>query len=655
MSMIFLALVIRLVSLQVFQSDELSYFAKRQQTNTEIVRADRGFIYDRNDVLLVYNRNDYSFYVDLRMLPAEEKQKLAKLFSKILNKNKSHYLRLLQPKGKTICLEKKVPYEKSIKLSEFNHPAFFYIEEPTSVFHYGSVASHVLGYVNGDYKGTNGISESFDNALNGQDGFRLIERNAMGDIISISEDETISPSPGDDIYLTIDKRFQSIAEEELKKGLNLTTAESATCIIMNPNTGEILAMANVNDYDPNSYWKFDDYERKNRSITDSYEPGSTFKAFTIAALFEEEACNENEVINVENGVYKFKNNYIHDTHKFESLTVKRVIEESSNIGIAKLILRLDDEKFYQHIRNFGFGTYTSVSLPGEVNGKLTDLSKWTSLTRTYMSFGYSISVTPLQLTTAFCALVNGGILYQPQIVKKQVDKNHNTVNLFPPVFVRKVISEKTSQRIRSILSGVVKNGTGNMAKIDSIEIGGKTGTSKITVNGKYSNDLYNSSFVGFYPVDNPELVCYVLINKPKGKYYGGLVAAPVFKNIVERIIGLKKIKSNQYDSKSDYRITQNKIEKDNEIIINKSERPDENTNDAKNVFASNFNNKIMPDLRNKTIKEALLIMNEMGIRCTISGSGVVVEQSISPGSSTMNKKSCNLKCSQISSTGARIY
>ncbi|MCW8817878.1 MAG: penicillin-binding protein 2, partial [Ignavibacteriaceae bacterium] len=422
---IFVALVLRLITVQVINSDELSYFAKRQQTSTETIKADRGFIYDRNDVLLVYNRNDYTFYVDLRMLPNSEKEKLAKLFSRVIGKNKSYYLSLLKTKGKTICLEKKVSFEKSVKLFEYKNPAFFFVEEPTSVFQYGSLASHVLGYVNDEYNGVNGISKSFDDVLRGQDGSRMVERNAVGDIISISEDETKPPIPGNDIYLTIDKRLQTITEEELKKSLDLTSARSATCIIINPNSGEILAMANVGDYDPNNYWEYGDFERKNRAITDSYEPGSTFKAITLAILLEEKACFESESIYVENGVYKFRNNYIRDTHKFDYLTVKGIIEESSNIGISKLIQRLSDEKYYEYVRSFGFGTYTSIPLPGEVTGKLRDIGKWSKLTKTYMSFGYGISVTPLQLTNAFCTLVNGGILYQPQIVKKQVDKNRN--------------------------------------------------------------------------------------------------------------------------------------------------------------------------------------------------------------------------------------
>ena len=651
----FSALVYRLVNLQIIRSDELSYFAKRQQTNSQAIKAERGFIYDRNDVLLVYNRNDYSFYVDLRMLPKSGKDEIAKIFSKTMGKSKRHYLNLLKASGKTICLEKKVPFEKSLDLFEYKNSAFFYVEEPVSVFHYGPLASHVLGYVDNDYRGVNGISKSFDEVLRGKDGYRMVERNAMGEIISISETQTKPSIPGSDIYLTIDKRYQAIVEDELRINLKQTGGESATCIVMNPNTGEILAMANIGDFDPNNFWKYDDFNRKNRSITDSYEPGSTFKAITFAALFEEKVCDENERINTENGVYKFKNHLIRDSHKFEWLTVRQVLEESSNIGTAKLIQRLSDEKYYQYVRSFGFGTFTSIALPGEVTGKLVDLSKWSNQTKTYMSFGYSISVTPLQLTNAFCALVNGGILYQPQIVKKLVDKNGNVIEENSPVMVRRVISEKISSKMRNILQGAVEKGTGKQAKIDSLSIGGKTGTSKLVVNGKYSDSQYYSSFVGFYPVDKPEIVCYVLINKPKGEYYGGLVSAPVFKKIISRIHSLEKEKIKHRNPDTEIKTTQNVIEKNNVELTERNFKQNRKFEVTDNVFITANNKNLMPDLRGKTIKEAVLILNENEIRWSLSGTGVVVEQSIPPGEIVNKRKTCALNCAQITINTTRNY
>ncbi|MCW8805007.1 MAG: transpeptidase family protein, partial [Ignavibacteriaceae bacterium] len=639
----------------IIRSDELSYFAKRQQTNSQIVKAERGFIYDRNDVLLVYNRNDYSYFVDLRMLPKSEKTRLAGIFSKTIGKSKRHYLNLLNASGKTICLEKKVPFEKSLELFEYKNPAFFYVEEPVSVFHYGSLGSHVLGYVDNEYKGINGISKSFDDVLRGKDGYRMVERNAMGEIISISETQTRPSVPGDDIYLTIDKRYQTIVEDELRNSLKQNGGESATCIIMDPQTGEILAMANISDYDPNYFWKYGDFERKNRAITDSYEPGSTFKAITFAALLEDKVVNENERINTENGVYKFKNNYIRDSHKYESLTVREILQESSNIGTAKLIQRMSDEEYYQYVRSFGFGTFTSITLPGEVTGKLVDLSRWSNQTKIYMSFGYSISVTPLQLTNAFCAIVNGGILYQPQIVKREVDKNGGIIKENSPVMVRRVISEKTSEKMRSILYGAVEKGTGKQARIESIPVGGKTGTSKLVVNGKYSDSQYYSSFVGFYPVEQPTIVCYVLITKPKGDYYGGLVSAPVFKNIISRIHSLDKGNTIPSTPDTEIKTTERLNQKTEKEYAPLDFQSSNELKESQSVFISTNNLKVMPDLKGKTIKEAVLKLNERGIKWTLSGTGVVVEQSIPPGQTIDKRKTCILTCSEIRSTGMRIY
>jgi cell division protein FtsI/penicillin-binding protein 2 len=649
-------LVFKLIDIQLIKGDERSYFAKRQQTNTETIKAERGYIFDRNNVLLVYNRNNISFYVDLRMLSSNAKDELADKFSKALGKSKNHYLKLLEKSGRTICLEKKAPYENATTLMDYKLAGLFYREEPTRVYHYGRTASHILGYVNNEYTGVNGIAKSFEDELNGEDGARLVERNAIGEIISVSEEQTKNPKPGYNIYLTIDRNYQSILEEELNSAVNSYSAESAVGIIMDPNTGEILALANVSDFDPNYYWKYNDFKRKNRAITDVYEPGSTFKVVTLSSLLDKGKSNEAEIINVENGKYKFRNAYIKDTHKYKRLSVKGIIEESSNIGISKLVQRLDDETYYSYVRAFGFGTYTAVTLPGEVTGKLYKPTDWSKIAKTFMSFGYNISVTPLQLTTAFCAVINGGTLYQPLIVKKLVDKNGISVKDYSPVGVRQVISEKTSERMRELLAGAVENGTGNLAMIKKVSVGGKTGTSKVIVNGKYSANNYHSTFIGFFPVENPQLVCYVLINKPKGEYYGGKVSAPVFKRIAERIINddpeiflndEKTFEPNNQDHKNEIL--------DKQIFVNniESKKPSFKTLKQENIEIANQN--IMPDLRGNTVKEALVVINQLPIQYDLIGSGVVVKQSIKPGTTINKNKTCTIYCSDETINGTRIY
>jgi len=650
----FAGLAFKLVDIQIFKSEELSYYAKKQQLGIETIKADRGFIYDRKGVLMVYNRNDISFYVDLRMLNEKKKDELAVLFAKTFGKSINHYSKLLSQSGKTICIEKKSPFEKAVKLMDYNLSAMFFTEDPTRVYHYGRLASHILGYVNSDYIGTNGIARSFDDELNGEDGARLVEKNALGDLTSIPDEGTKAPVPGNDIYLTIDRMYQNILEEELKHGMETYQSASAVGIIMDPNTGEILALANADDYDPNNYSGFSDYQRKDRAITDIYEPGSTFKAFTIAALLEEDACYESETVNVENGVYKFRNAYIRDTHKFQSLTVKKIIEESSNIGISKLVQRLDDETYYKHIRSFGFGTFTSITLPGEVTGNLRKPEEWSKITKAFMSFGYGISVTPIQTVTAFSSLINGGILYKPLVVKKIVSKDGRLIKEFNPVEVRKVISDKTSQRMRNLLTGVVQNGTGKTAQIENFSVGGKTGTSKIVENGKYVNGKYFSSFIGFLPAENPKVVCYIMFSNPKSEYYGGKVAAPVFKNVVEKLIQADPLRfvddNNQFKDKND----DPEENSEKQLIVDDMQITNPVLNNETTHF-TNVNENIMPDLRGKTVKEALLLLKSINIKFSVNGNGIVVDQSILPGTSITKNKTCRLNCSEVSLNGTTVY
>lgn len=647
--LLFIILVITLVDVQIIKSEELKYYASRQQTHNEVIKAERGLIFDRNNVLLALNRNDISFYLDLRMLQQSKKEEVANIFSAAFGKSKKHYLKLLSQSGKTICLEKKASSEKANKILSYKNPALFYREDPTRIYQYGSLASHVLGYVNNNYEGVNGISKYFNDDLNGEDGIRLVERNAIGDMISIAEKETKPAVPGNNIYLTIDKTYQSILEEELNKGIKTYGGEVASGIIMNPNTGEILALANSDDYDPNKYWAYSDFQRKNHAITDTYEPGSTFKAVTLAALLQENKCTENEIVFVENGKYKFRNKFIHDTHKNDYLTVKGILEESSNIGIAKLVQRIDDETYYKYIRDFGFGAYTSVALPGEVKGKLIMPDDWSKLTKTYLSFGYGIAVTPLQLITAYSAIINGGTLYKPQIVKKKVDKNGNLIFKMNPVPVRKVLTDEISDRMRKMLTGVVKNGTGENARLDIIQAGGKTGTSKIVVNGKYSGKFYNASFIGFFPADTPELICLILVSKPEKEKYGGKVAAPIFKNVAEKIVKSFPDQFKIHTEKNDREI-KNPANENTDLKFVSNE-----VNNNSDFQTLDLNKNVMPDLKGRTVKEALVILKTIGLGYKISGSGVVVEQSINPGKALNENDVCKLSCSEISLTGVKIY
>lgn len=650
MFLFFTVLIVKLVDIQIVKSEELKYYAQRQQTGVEIIPADLGLIYDRNNVLLVYNRSDVSFYVDLRMISQKSKQEIAKAFSKEMGKSINYYLGLMKESKKTICLEKKVPSEKAANLKTIKRVGFFYEDDPSRIYHYKNLASHVLGYVNSDLKGVMGVSEYFEDVLKGQNGTRVVDKNAVGDVVTVEDDKTEPAIPGDNIYLTIDKNYQDILEDELRKGINQYGGNSATGIIMDPNTGEILAIANIDDFDPNEYWKYNDFQRRNRSITDTYEPGSTFKSFTIASLIDQKLCKLNENIFVENGNFRFKNVNIKDTHPHTYLDVKGVFEQSSNIGVAKLVQRIDDEKYYKYLRGFGFGNYTSITLPGEASGKLKKPTEWSSVSKAYISFGYEVAVTPLQMVTAYAALINGGVLYSPQLLSKEVTYDGRLVKEFSPKQIRKVISSETSKQMRELLAGVVKNGTGKKAYSELISIGGKTGTSQKLINGSYSKNEYNSSFVGFFPVDNPKVVCLILINSPDQGRYGGLVAAPIFKNVAERIV---QTDLNKFQQDVNYDLLKNLKFANENRLENQLEKNEVNTVELKKINLTST--KKMPDLINSSIKDAIYVLTKLGVRYKIHGTGIIVSQSIPAGTEINYGKICEIECSEIYVKGASLY
>jgi len=645
-SIFFILLIVKLFEIQILKNDESIFYAKRQQNKTEYIKAGRGLIYDRNNILLVYNRNDISFFLDNNFITLKERPIVAKKLSSLFKNKPSHYLRMMKEKSSTICIEKKVSNEKSLFAKNLKLPALYFREDPTRIYHYNSLASHIIGYVDDQLNGVDGIENSFNSTLKGEDGIRIIERSAGGRMITVKEEDTKESVPGLNLQLTIDKKFQAILEEELQNGLNSYNAISASGVMMDPNTGEILALANVSDYDPNNYSDYDDFQRKNRCITDTYEPGSTLKAINLAALLDQNLCSENEIINVENGRYKYRDKIIQDSHQHKTLTVRGILEQSSNIGMSKLIQRIDDETLYKYLRGFGFGTITAIDLPGEVKGTLTKPSEWSLISKAFLSFGYEMAATPIQLVTAYSALVNGGILYQPQIVKRFLNSSGETDLEYKPREVRRIISQKTSDRMRNLLASVVKDGTGRNAKLDFVTVGGKTGTSKILENGKYSKSNYNSSFVGFFPVENPRVVCLILLNSPKVGGYGGLVAAPIFKEVTKRmLISLQESYQNdsqktKEDSKDVQFIKAKSVEEAKPVTIK---------NVSKDHFVNqNINaNNTMPDLKRYSLREALVTLTKLGLKYKVSGSGKISSQSISPGTPIKKGSVCKITCSEV--------
>lgn len=638
-SFLFLLIIFKLFDIQILKNEHYIFYAKRQQNRTESIKAERGFIYDRNDVLLVYNRNDISLILDRAIVRKGKISDAAKNLSAISNNTISYFLKLINEDTTAICIEKKAPNDKRILVKNHKVGGLFIKEDPTRIYHYNNLAAHVIGYVDNTWVGMDGVEKFYNNTLKGEDGVRVIERGDRGRVISIREDDTKPPVAGSNIQLTIDKKIQSILEEELRKGLVNSSAVSASGIIMNPQTGEIIALANVDDYDPNNYSEYSDFQRRNRCITDTYEPGSTFKSIMLASLLDQKLCDEDEILDVENGRYFFMGRNVYDTHKFKYLSVKGIFEQSSNIGMCKLSQRIGGEELFRYLRNFGFGAATGVELPGEVRGSLSNANQLNKLLRSSISRGYGIRVTPIQLAAAYCAIVNGGVLYQPRIIKKIFNPDGSIECESSPKEIRRIISQETSERMKKLMESVVQNGTGKNAKLDFISVGGKTGTAEVS--GKadkkgYVKDESNASFVGFFPVDNPQIVILILLNSSKAGRFGGVVAAPIFREVAKRML-TSLDDSFKNDSKK-YK------ENDEDIHFVKTG----GNSEIEKYSSSNeklISNGLMPDLRNHSMREAIVTLTKLGLKYNVAGSGKVISQSIPAGKKLTKGSVCKIICS----------
>lgn len=521
------------------------------------------------------------------------------------------------------------------------------VEDYTRVYPYGNLASHVLGYVDEKCKGVSGVESVFDKELTGKDGGLSIRQNVLGKMVTVNEEETYQSSSGNNVILTINSAYQKILEKELKNGLDKFGGTSAIGIIMDPNTGEILALANNPTFDPNDISSYSNEERRNRSVTDPYEPGSTFKAITMAMFLDENLAKESEVIDTQNGILKIRNATISDAHKASKLTVKEVLEFSSNVGMAKLSDRMEKKDFYKYLRDFGFGNRTSVELPGESGGFLKLPDSFSLYSKIYMSFGYEIMVTPLQMVTAFSALVNGGYMVQPQIISKVVDPQGKVIEEFNTKQLRRVIKESTSAKIKDFMVGVVETGTGKNARLENVLVGGKTGSARKLVGKTYSREHHNSSFIGFFPAESPKIVCFVLVNSPEIGKDGGLVAAPIFQQIAKQLIDADPLIAPE---KSELHRKDEKLKSWLAGISNDGggieymDMPEKNNKEMKNFSQTFSKNNLMPDLQNKSMREAVSLFNEIGLKYKVIGTGNVISQSIEPGASIKKGDICLIKC-----------
>lgn len=624
----------------------------------------RGEIRDRNGILLVTSVKVYRMYIDKLMIKPTKIDSVLTIISKLTGTPVEEYISKVNKDDKKIVyLENELSSEKFLKISEIidnKIPSIGFEESFKRKYSFDNFASHIIGYVRVDSAGLDGIEKYYDSLLRGIPGVIYYKKDARGKLINPITEKGISPQNGYNLELTIDKEIQLILEEELAWAYENWKANSAIGIIINPNTGEVLALAKYPNFDLQRYYKYSESVRRNDALAVVYDPGSTFKVLTLATALESNIVRLDEIINAEKGIYRLaSNNLIRDDHPFERLTVEEALIYSSNIVFAKIGQKIGNDLMYKFILNFGIGNYTGIDLPGEVKGIVT---KPNNISLPRIAHGYSISVTPIQMIMLYAAAINGGYVLRPYILSKVYDEQNNIVLENKPTVIRKVISENTSLLIRNVLKKVVEEGTGKNAKISFVECGGKTGTAQKFVQGKgYSKESYVSSFIGFFPVEKPEYLILIKIDSPQGNIYGGQVAAPVFKRVGERIFDLRK--SNEIQTKFvNYTKTINKdeiefpnligIDKNTAIDIAKSLRvkylmkgngnivQDQIYDKAKNTitFELSFSdsqgtvgNITMPNLKGLSIREAVTQLKKYNLRFEVIGSGYVLDQNIPPG------------------------
>ena len=578
----FAGLGYRLVDLQVVRHEELSVKALENTQQEMLLEPRRGDILDNRGNLLATSIFVKTVCADPSLI-GNRATDVARVLGPLLQKSELQLTQQLTPrvrqneKGETVTnayvvLKKKVSVESWQKIQaamtnlsfgldekkltrgeresyrNLRQKAVFteLLDDQLRVYPNQSLAAHVLGYVGSDERGENGrartvttgregVEQSFDSKLRGIQGWRVTERDRHQREMVTFRDQNVEAQNGLNVVLTIDSVLQHILETALAEGMEKHSPVSISGIMVRPRTGEILALATLPTFDPNTPGNAPPEARRNRVVTDVAEPGSTFKIVVVSAALNEKAVRLSDIFDCEHGHFYFAGRNLHDHESYGNLTVENIITKSSNIGAAKIGIKLGENRLCDYMRDFGFGTRAAIPLPGEVPGILHPVKKWSKVSIAQIPMGQGVAVTRLQMMMAMCAIANDGWLMRPMLVDRLEDNDHNVVAKYSPQRVRQVITGETAKQMVGALKTVVTaEGTAPKAALENYTVAGKTGTAQKAEHGMYVPDKFFSSFLGFFPADNPELCISITMDEPKGGHYGGQTAAPIFRQIAER-------------------------------------------------------------------------------------------------------------------------
>jgi len=615
----------RLIYLQVVERADMQARADRQHLRTLTAPAKRGEIVDRNGHVLAYSVDADSVFADPSEI--EDPDQVARLVCAALDecgvRDRQEMAQNLRRDSQFVYLARKVSPDEAARVKALDLKGVAFIKESRRYYPKKELAAHVLGYVGLDNTGLAGLESTYDAQVRGREGKILIQTDARRHALNSRIDRPATA--GVSLELTIDQYLQNIAERELRVGVEENNAAGGTALIMEPHTGEILALANWPTFNPNAFGRADERERRNRAIQDLYEPGSTFKVVTASAALEEGVVHPTDWIDCSPGYITFPGRKpIYDFHRYGTLSFSDVIVKSSNIGAIKVGLRLGPERLGRYVSRFGFGQPIGPDFRGESAGIVWNPAKLDNSALASVSMGYQVAVTPLQMATAVSSVANGGSLMEPRVVRAFIkDGRRATV---APRMLRKTISASTIAELRTMMEGVVERGTAKAAQIDGYTIAGKTGTASKLVSGHYSRSDYNASFVGFVPSRQPALTIIVVIDSPHGRgYTGGVVAAPIFKRIAEaslRQLGVVPTVN---------AMPPVLVARADPAAAPAVQRQASVQQGVVSAAIPPPQPGIMPDLRGQSAREALRTLMKIGASARITGQGVVVEQSPAAG------------------------
>ena len=619
------AIEARLVYLQVGRHADMRARAERQQLRTVETTAKRGDILDRDGRVLAYSVDADSIYA----VPTEisDPDAAAKALCGVLEDCGPRERAALADRirrGRAFAyVRRQVSPDEARRVAALELEGIGFMKENRRFYPNKDLAAHVLGYVGIDNTGLNGLEASYDSLIKGRPGTVLIQTDARRHAFSRIERP---PTTGATIELTIDQYLQHVAERELRAGVEENRAAGGTAVVMDPRTGEILALANWPSFNPNAYRDARPDEQRNRAIQDLYEPGSTFKIVTASAAFEEKVVSPSDQIDVSAGNIRFGARVIDDDHNYGVLSFADVLVKSSNVGAIKVGLKLGPDRMGAYMKRFGFGRRSSPDFPGESAGIMWDPAKLTDSALASVSMGYQVGVTPLQMAAAVSSIANGGELFEPRIVRAVIADDVRTP--VPHKIVRRTVSAGTAATLTQIMEEVVERGTGTRAKIAGYTVAGKTGTAQKVVNRQYSRSDYNASFVGFVPSRAPAFAIVVVVDSPHGRnlYYGGSVAAPIFQRIADAALRNRGIPPS--------------INPAPPVLVARREESRERPTSGPAALpaivtlagGSGGSEPLFPDLRGLGARDAVRMLARLGLTARVQGAGVVVEQEPAAGS-----------------------